>query len=161
MGKGLLHRWQVGLMLVVSRVQIGLNRIRHSKLGFAYPVVDTNAQCIMKGPEQKIVYQWPLYQGTHFHLQSNDLIENWNGQWNTCLKGEEIKTWRAVLLIHLHWYVIILNMRESKGWSPLDRFLYFSGEERVRGGCSYDILFTLGHYFPRPPFYLNFPPYQM
>lgn len=41
----------------------------YSKLGFAYPVVDTNAQCTMKGPEQKIVYQWPLYQGAHFHLE--------------------------------------------------------------------------------------------
>lgn len=59
MGKGLAHGWQVGLMPVVPGgykwVLTGIDT--YSRLGFAYPVVDTNAQCTMKGPEQKIVYQ--------------------------------------------------------------------------------------------------------
>lgn len=58
----------------------------YSGLGFAYPVVDTNAPNMIKGLEQKIVQQFgPLSyissdQGTHFHPQSNDLIENLDEQ---------------------------------------------------------------------------------
>lgn len=65
-------------------VLIGIDT--YSGLGFAYPVVDKNVQCTIKGPEQKILITMELlffffkYQGTHFHLQSNDLIENWNGK---------------------------------------------------------------------------------
>ena len=56
-GEGPAHSYQVGLMPVVPGgykcVLTGIDT--YSRLGFAYPLVDTSAQCTMKGSEQKIL----------------------------------------------------------------------------------------------------------
>lgn len=60
-GKSPTHSCHVGLMLLVPGgykwVLTGIDT--YSGMSFAYPRVDANVQCTIKGPEQKILYQRP------------------------------------------------------------------------------------------------------
>lgn len=129
-----------------------LTRTIYSGLGFAYPMVDPNTPCTIKRLEQKILYQWlqshiSLDQSTHFHIQSNDLIENGNGLWKHLLSNKG-----GAWLICSHYCVVTFNKREAKEGSPLNIVLYFSREEGAGARCCYDytfffrtILFLLSH----------------
>lgn len=118
-------------------------RYRHLLwMSLVYSRVDTHAQRTIKGPEQKILCQWPwrhtsLDQGTHFPLQSNNMIENWN--LNTCcLKWEEINAWAFISV----WsYSTLGRLSECSLQTDSSAFL-LRGDEK---GClyNYTFLFTI------------------
>lgn len=89
-GAGLDRNWRVRLMLMSWGCTCVLPGIDpNSGVGFAYPVVDTNAQNDIRDLQQKILCQfaWPVIissdQGPHLvahDVQSTRLVGNWSKQ---------------------------------------------------------------------------------